>query len=99
VPEGAPSPAPRPSLAAQPAILLVRAYQAVTADRPTPCRYVPTCSNYALDALEGHGLCRGLWLSARRIARCHPWGGHGWDPVPAVHPRTRSLGRHRGSPR
>lgn len=60
----------------------VRAYQAVTRHRPSPCRYLPTCSNYALDALEQHGACRGAWLSMRRISRCHPWGSTGWDPVP-----------------
>jgi hypothetical protein len=60
----------------------VRLYQRVTAGRPSPCRYVPTCSNYALDALEHHGALRGLALMVRRLARCHPWGGHGWDPVP-----------------
>ena len=60
----------------------VRAYQTVTRNRPTPCRYLPTCSNYALDAFEQHGACRGTVLSIRRICRCHPWGGSGWDPVP-----------------
>lgn len=60
----------------------VRAYQKVTAGRPSPCRYVPTCSNYALDALEQHGAVRGGVLTLRRLLRCHPWGGHGWDPVP-----------------
>lgn len=61
---------------------LVRGYRYAAAGRPTPCRFVPTCSQYALDALEAHGAARGLWLTTRRLARCHPWGGHGWDPVP-----------------
>jgi hypothetical protein len=61
---------------------LVRLYQRVTDGRPSPCRYVPTCSNYALDALERHGAARGSALTLRRLFRCHPWGGHGWDPVP-----------------
>jgi uncharacterized protein len=60
----------------------VRLYQRVTAGRPSPCRFVPTCSNYALDAFERHGAVRGSALTLRRLARCHPWGGHGWDPVP-----------------
>ena len=61
----------------------VRAYQAVAAGRPSVCRYVPSCSNYALEALESHGALRGGWLMLRRLGRCHPWGRTGWDPVPA----------------
>lgn len=57
-------------------------YQHLFAWRPSPCRYVPTCSSYALEAVETHGALRGLWLALRRISRCHPWGGHGHDPVP-----------------
>ncbi len=47
------------------------------------CRYQPTCSAYALEALEKHGAFKGGWLAARRILRCHPWGKSGYDPVPA----------------
>ncbi len=46
------------------------------------CRYEPTCSKFALEALREHGAFRGTWLAARRIGRCHPWGGSGYDPVP-----------------
>lgn len=46
------------------------------------CRYTPTCSEYFLQAVQLHGACRGSWLGLKRIARCHPWGGSGHDPVP-----------------
>ncbi|MGH9244924.1 MAG: membrane protein insertion efficiency factor YidD [Acidimicrobiales bacterium] len=68
---------------------LVRAYRAVAAGRPSPCRFEPSCSTYALEALEVHGAVRGAWLAVRRLARCHPWGGMGWDPVPP--PAARRL--------
>jgi len=61
---------------------IIRAYQWAFAGRVSPCRYVPSCSSYALEALEVHGVVKGSWLSVRRLGRCHPWGGHGWDPVP-----------------
>ena len=50
------------------------------------CRYLPTCSEYALTALEEHGLVRGGWLTVLRLGRCHPWGGSGYDPVPGTDP-------------
>jgi len=74
--------APHVGLAARGAVVLVKGYQRVTANRPSPCRYVPTCSNYALDAYELHGFVKGSWLTAKRIGRCHPWSSSGWDPVP-----------------
>ena len=61
----------------------IRLYQAARAGRLSPCRYVPSCSSYALEALEVHGAVRGSWLTVRRLGRCHPWGGLGADPVPA----------------
>lgn len=61
----------------------IRLYQAARAGRLSPCRYVPSCSAYALEALEVHGAVRGSWLTVRRLGRCHPWGGLGADPVPA----------------
>ena len=62
--------------------VLVRAYQIVFSGRPSRCRYLPTCSAYAVEALERHGALRGTWLTARRLSRCHPFGGHGLDLVP-----------------
>src|SRR6266487_1235318 len=47
------------------------------------CRFTPTCSAYFLEAVETHGVCRGSWLGLKRLARCHPWGGCGYDPVPS----------------
>jgi uncharacterized protein len=60
----------------------IRVYQWLFAGRISPCRFEPSCSTYALGSLETHGLVRGTWLAVRRLGRCHPWGGHGWDPVP-----------------
>jgi putative membrane protein insertion efficiency factor len=70
------------SLAALPLWGAIRLYQRARAGRPSPCRFDPTCSTYALDALEAHGAARGSWLTVRRVSRCHPWGGSGYDPVP-----------------
>ena len=60
----------------------VRLYQVARHGRLSPCRFTPSCSTYALEAFEGHGALRGALLTIRRLARCHPWGGHGFDPVP-----------------
>lgn len=63
--------------------LPVRVYSCLISPMlPPTCRYVPTCSQYALDALRMHGGLAGGWLALRRIGRCHPWGGSGFDPVP-----------------
>ena len=64
-------------------IFLVRFYQVVVSPlKPPTCRYTPTCSQYALEALKKYGAFKGSWLALKRIARCHPWGGCGDDPVP-----------------
>jgi len=63
-------------------ISLIRGYQLARSGRPTGCRFVPTCSEYAAEAIRCHGALRGSAISARRLARCNPWGGQGFDPVP-----------------
>jgi uncharacterized protein len=64
------------------ALVFVRSYQMLRGNRLSPCRYVPSCSEYAVEALERHGFVRGTWLAARRVGRCRPFGGYGADPVP-----------------
>ena len=64
-------------------IYLVRFYQvAISPLKPPTCRFSPTCSTYAIEALRKYGLLKGGALALRRIMRCHPWGGKGYDPVP-----------------
>ena len=62
---------------------LITAYQwTISPALPNACRYQPTCSHYAHQAIERHGALKGSWLALKRIARCAPWGGSGYDPVP-----------------
>jgi uncharacterized protein len=69
------------------AIFLIRGYQLLLSPLlGNNCRFHPTCSEYAIEAVRAHGVMRGLWLAARRIGRCHPWGGDGHDPVPPRRP-------------
>jgi len=65
-------------------LFLIKAYQAMISPLmgPGKCRYTPTCSSYAEEAFKKYPLGKALWLSLKRIARCAPWGGHGYDPVP-----------------
>ena len=64
-------------------VKLIRLYQITLSPyMGRQCRYTPTCSNYAIEALQKHGLLRGSWLATKRILRCAPWGGSGYDPVP-----------------
>lgn len=64
-------------------ILPIKFYQgAISPMLPPACRYTPTCSRYAIEAITVHGPFKGLLLALRRIMRCHPWGGSGYDPVP-----------------
>ncbi len=70
---------------AWPLLLLVKLYRLTISPLiGANCRYQPTCSEYAIEALKVHGAFRGSALAAKRIARCHPWGGHGYDPVPGT---------------
>jgi putative membrane protein insertion efficiency factor len=70
-------------IVALPFIALIRFYQkCISPLTPPACRYTPTCSQYAIEAIRKHGVVKGCWLAAKRIARCHPWGGSGYDPVP-----------------
>ncbi len=73
------------------ALAIIRGYQGIRAGRPSPCRYWPTCSAYASEAIERHGLWSGGGLAVRRVLRCHPWGGHGVDPVPLEAVPTRGT--------
>lgn len=61
----------------------INVYQQLRAHRPSPCRFIPSCSEYAREAVTEHGAARGTLMSLHRLSRCHPLGGHGFDPVPA----------------
>jgi hypothetical protein len=75
---------PRVSLAAAIVLALLRAYKVLISPLFTGCcRFYPSCADYTREAVSSLGAFRGLWLGVRRVVRCHPWGGHGFDPVPA----------------
>ncbi|MFN8287571.1 MAG: membrane protein insertion efficiency factor YidD [Chitinophagales bacterium] len=64
-------------------ILIIKAYKIfISPLLPPSCRYTPTCSEYGIQAIKKHGPFKGGWLTIKRIGRCNPWGGHGYDPVP-----------------
>lgn len=83
---------------ARPGLLLrlIDVYQRAAEGRPSPCRFTPSCSTYAREALELHGRGRGLWLTIRRLARCRPFGPSGYDPVPLR--RDDPCGAHDAAP-
>mgnify|MGYP001228367132 CR=1 FL=1 len=66
-----------------PFIGLIRLYQLIISPwLGSKCRYTPTCSQYGIEAFKKYGPIKGFWLTLKRVGRCHPWGGHGHDPVP-----------------
>ena len=70
-------------LFAMPFIVVIKIYQLLISPLfPPSCRFTPTCSQYSLEALKEYGILKGGWLSLKRILKCHPWGGSGYDPVP-----------------
>jgi putative membrane protein insertion efficiency factor len=72
----------RPSLPARLLMLPIRAWRLISVHLPPRCRFHPSCSQYALEALTVHGAARGSWLAVKRVGRCHPWHDGGLDPVP-----------------
>jgi hypothetical protein len=76
-----------------PVILLIQAYRYLLSPLiGSHCRYTPSCSQYALDAVQAHGVVRGLWLAVKRVGSCHPWHAGGYDPVPG--PGTNTEHKH-----
>ena len=83
----------RPTIAARFVALPVRGWRLISRWLPPHCRFHPSCSAYALEALERHGARRGTWLAAKRLGSCHPWHPGGLDPVPETLTKRTSL-RH-----
>jgi uncharacterized protein len=74
-------------------IFLIQLYRHMVSPlRPASCRFIPTCSQYAVEALSEHGLVRGSWLAAARLAKCGPWHRGGWDPIPERRPARVTCG-------
>ena len=66
-----------------PLILLIRGYQLIVSPLlGSNCRFMPTCSEYAIESFKSYGLIKGFFLTIKRIGKCHPWGSHGYDPIP-----------------
>ena len=87
------------AMAARAAAIFLRGYQLLISPIYGPvCRYAPSCSHYAHEAVLTHGVVRGSWLALKRLARCHPWGGSGFDPVPPcdAHAHRHTTEAHQG---
>ena len=84
-----------PTVAARVLTLPIRGWQVLSRRMRPRCRFHPSCSSYAVEALERHGALRGSWLATRRLGRCHPWNAGGLDPVP---PATNTCSLRRSSP-
>jgi putative membrane protein insertion efficiency factor len=80
---------PGPSFVARVLILPIRAWRLVSVHLPPRCRFHPSCSQYAIEAITLHGAGRGSWLAIRRVGRCHPWHAGGLDPVPTPNVRSQ----------
>lgn len=72
-------------------IKIIEIYQSTSFTTHTLCRYTPTCSEYAKEAITRYGTIKGTWLSIKRILRCNPWGSSGYDPVPDLHKKEKKY--------
>ena len=73
-----------------PLLILIRGYQLIISPLlGSNCRFMPTCSEYAMESLRSHGLIKGSYLTIKRIGKCHPWGGHGYDPIPTKEEKNK----------
>jgi len=67
-----------------PLLIIIKAYQIILSPiLGSNCRFLPTCSEYAIESLKSHGLIKGIMLTLKRVGKCHPWGNHGYDPIPS----------------